>query len=37
MGGSTFAMIDLKDPEFADEVYEEFRPQWDGAREISGT
>ncbi|SFS00274.1 Sugar-specific transcriptional regulator TrmB [Halomicrobium zhouii] len=36
MGGSTFAMIDLKDPEFADEVYEEFRPQWDGARRVSG-
>lgn len=36
MGGSTFAMIDLKDPEFAAEVYEEFEPWWADAREIEG-
>jgi sugar-specific transcriptional regulator TrmB len=27
-----FAMIDLKDPEFAADVEEEFAPHWDGAR-----
>ena len=35
MGGSTFAVIDLKDPEFAAEVYDEFAPRWDDARQIS--
>lgn len=34
MGGSTFAMIDLKDPEFAAEVYEEFQPQWEAASDV---
>lgn len=29
--GDTFGLIDLKDPEFATEVYEEFRPRWESA------
>ncbi len=35
MGGSTFAVIDLKDPEFAADVYEEFTPRWEDARQVS--
>ncbi|WP_435333678.1 TrmB family transcriptional regulator [Haloarchaeobius sp. TZWWS8] len=33
--GETFAMIDLKDPEFATNVYDEFKPTWDGAEPLS--
>ena len=36
LGGSTFAVIDLKDPEFAEEIYEEFEPRWQRARKITG-
>jgi sugar-specific transcriptional regulator TrmB len=36
LGGSTFAVIDLKDPEFADEIYEEFEPRWERAQKIAG-
>ncbi|MFD1647297.1 TrmB family transcriptional regulator [Haloarchaeobius litoreus] len=31
----TFAMIDLKDPEFAGEVYAEFEPTWNDAEPLS--
>ena len=31
----TFAMIDLKDPEFAADVQAEFRPRWEDAEELS--
>ena len=37
LGGSTFAVIDLKDPEFAADVYDEFLPRWEGAREVSAS
>ena len=30
----TFAVIDLKDPEFAADVRAEFEPRWDGAEEL---
>ncbi|WP_435319407.1 TrmB family transcriptional regulator [Haloarchaeobius sp. TZWSO28] len=33
--GETFAMIDLKDPEFATEVYDEFQPTWEDAEPLS--
>jgi len=33
--GDAFAMIDLKDPEFAAEVHEEYRPQWERAEPLS--
>ena len=36
LGGSTFAVIDLKDSDFADEIYEEFEPRWERARTIAG-
>jgi sugar-specific transcriptional regulator TrmB len=36
LGGSTFAVIDLKDPEFTDEIYEEFEPRWQRAKKIVG-
>jgi len=36
LGGETFAVIDLKDPEFASEVYEEFEPRWERATKSAG-
>ena len=33
--GETFAMIDLKDPEFTADVREEFAPRWDDAEALS--
>jgi sugar-specific transcriptional regulator TrmB len=33
--GEVFAVIDLKDPEFAGEVYEVFRPRWEEAEPLS--
>ena len=33
--GEAFAMIDLKDPEFAADVREEFAPRWDDAAPLS--
>jgi sugar-specific transcriptional regulator TrmB len=36
LGGETFAVIDLKDPAFAGEVYEEFEPRWERATKIAG-
>jgi sugar-specific transcriptional regulator TrmB len=36
LGGSeTFAMIDLKDPEFAADVYDQFRPTWADSEPLS--
>jgi sugar-specific transcriptional regulator TrmB len=32
--GDAFAMIDLKDPEFAADVHEEFQPTWETAEEL---
>ena len=29
-----FGMIDLKDPEFVAEVYEEFVPRWEAAKPL---
>jgi len=36
LGGSTFAVIDLKDSAFANEIYEEFEPRWERATKIVG-
>ena len=33
--GEVFAMIDLKDPEFATDVHEEFAPRWEEATPLS--
>ena len=33
--GEVFAMIDLKDPEFADDVHAEFSPRWEEAEPLS--
>ena len=33
-GDETFAVIDLKDPEFAADVREEFEPRWEAAEEL---
>jgi len=33
--GDAFAMIDLKDPEFAADVHEEFQPQWEAAEPLT--
>jgi sugar-specific transcriptional regulator TrmB len=34
-GPEAFAMIDLKDPEFATDVHDEFKPTWDDAEPLS--
>jgi hypothetical protein len=33
--GEAFAMIDLKDPEFAEDVRSEFDPRWETAEPLS--